>query len=229
MRLVPATPLGVFNTTSISLDALPPSDFTFEMKDWQVAGLDPWRFVGDVCDPEEWSRLEKLLDELDPVTADMLNLRFKVGLVQTTIAHIFGCSQPTVNYRCQAGIAQARILLRRPQITRSQMRNLIKRGWRPPREYVSRGGLQGHNLTWEQAYQIIVIFWECRSQSETGRRIGKSQGFVRNYIRTVVANLESMGEPLTKAFAASLNEILHVKASTIRTMTYHKRVILDAA
>ena len=233
MRLIPAAPLGVTASQIPYIDALGPTESQWSLDKPGPSGTgsrlealqsDPWAEVGGEPDPEELIRLEGVLGFLDPITADFIDLRFKVGLTQSTIASLFGCSQPTVQYHCQSGIAQARILLRRPEISYAQMRGLIKRSWQPPREYVTRDG--GWGITWQNAYRVALIYWHCRSQSETGRRMGKSQGWVRNYIQTTIGNLNRLGEPLATSFAASLGEILHVKVR-VGEPVFHKRLIFD--
>lgn len=130
-------------------------------------------FVTIFTDPDEGDlliidRVRKLLDQLPVIEADFIDLYFFRHVRQTDIATIFGVSQPTVCYRLQRAIQRIKYLLEVPKIDPNELRNDLKRFFTDPVDI-----------------EILVLMYETTCQSETAKRLGVTQGFVRHrFIRS---------------------------------------------
>ena len=108
-------------------------------------------------------RVRKILDRLPVIEADFIDLYFFRHLRQTDIAAIFGVSQPTVCYRLQRGIQRIKYLLEVPKVDEGTLRNDLRRFFTDPTDI-----------------EILVLMYETTCQSETAKRLGVTQGFVRH-------------------------------------------------
>lgn len=113
-------------------------------------------------------RVRKILDRLPVIEADFIDLYFFRHIRQTDIAAIFGVSQPTVCYRLQRAIQRIKYLLEVPRLDAEQLRGDLRRFFTDPVDI-----------------EILVLMYETTCQSETAKRLGVTQGFVRHrFIRS---------------------------------------------
>lgn len=125
-------------------------------------------FWNILTDPDEEDlrvieRVKKILDRLPVIEADFIDLYFFRHLRQTDIAAIFGVSQPTVCYRLQRGIQRIKYLLQVPKVDEAALRSDLRRFFTDPTDI-----------------EILVLMYETTCQSETAKRLGVTQGFVRH-------------------------------------------------
>jgi DNA-directed RNA polymerase specialized sigma subunit len=152
-------------------------------------------------------RVRKILDRLPVIEADFIDLYFFKHVRQTDIAAIFGVSQPTVCYRLQRAIQRIKYLLEIPKLDLEELREVLKRFFTDPVDI-----------------EILVLMYDTTCQSETAKRLGVTQGFVRHrFIRSTkrMSSNPSMhfyGEVFTKV-AVNLNLLREVQRSfpTIRS------------
>lgn len=130
-------------------------------------------FSSIFTDPDEddlqvIDRVKKILDRLPVIEADFIDLYFFRHARQTDIAAIFGVSQPTVCYRLQRAIQRIKYLLELPEVDMGSLRTDLKRFFTDPTDI-----------------EILVLMYETTCQSETAKRLGVTQGFVRHrFIRS---------------------------------------------
>lgn len=114
-------------------------------------------------------RVKVILEALPPREADFVELYYFKKLNQTSIAALFGVSQPTVCYRLQRAVARIQYLLQRPQVTKPAMVKDLTTLLRDPLDV-----------------RILVLMWETTCQSEVAKQLNVSQGLVRHrFIRSV--------------------------------------------
>lgn len=169
-------------------------------------------FVTIFTDPDEEDllvidRVRKLLDHLPVIEADFIDLYFFRHVRQTDIATIFGVSQPTVCYRLQRAIQRIKYLLEVPKLDPNILRKDLKRFFTDPMDI-----------------EILVLMYETTCQSETAKRLGVTQGFVRHrFIRSTrrMSNHPTMGfyGNVFNSVAENLNLLREVQRSfpTIRS------------
>lgn len=122
----------------------------------------------DEDDLQVIERVRKILDRLPVIEADFIDLYFFRHVRQTDIAAIFGVSQPTVCYRLQRAIQRIKYLLEVPKIELEALRTDLRRFFTDPMDI-----------------EILVLMYETTCQSETAKRLGVTQGFVRHrFIRS---------------------------------------------
>lgn len=126
-------------------------------------------------------RVQKILDRLPIIEADFIDLYFFRHLRQTDIAAIFGVSQPTVCYRLQRGIQRIKYLLEVPKVDEGTLRSDLRRFF-----------------TDSTDIEILVLMYETTCQSETAKRLGVTQGFVRHRFVRSTKRLNS--HPLMKFY-----------------------------
>lgn len=123
-------------------------------------------------------RVISLLPKLPPVEADWVHLFFFERWSQDTIAALFRVSQPTVCYRLRRAEQRLRFLLSIPEGVSSVN---VCEDVRPV-------------IPEELDLAIIRSMWESTCQSETGEKLGVTQGLVRyrfhKAIRTIALWLE---------------------------------------
>jgi predicted DNA-binding protein (UPF0251 family) len=117
----------------------------------------------DEGDLQVLERVRKILDRLPVIEADFIDLYFFRHLRQTDIAAIFGVSQPTVCYRLQRAIQRIKYLLEVPKVDEETLRSDLRRFF-----------------TDSTDIEILVLMYETTCQSETAKRLGVTQGFVRH-------------------------------------------------
>ena len=117
----------------------------------------------DEDDLQVIERVRKILDRLPVIEADFIDLYFFRHLRQTDIAAIFGVSQPTVCYRLQRAIQRIKYLLEVPKVDEDTLRCDLRRFFTDPTDI-----------------EILVLMYETTCQSETAKRLGVTQGFVRH-------------------------------------------------
>ena len=123
----------------------------------------------DEDDLEVIEKVRKILDQLPVIEADFVDLYFFKHVRQTDIAEIFGVSQPTVCYRLQRAIQRIKYLLEVPKVEASELRSELGRFFSDPMDI-----------------DILVLMYETTCQSETAKRLGVTQGFVRHrFIRSL--------------------------------------------
>lgn len=123
----------------------------------------------DEDDVQTIERVRKILEQLPVIEADFVDLYFFKHVRQTDIASIFGVSQPTVCYRLQRAIQRIKYLLEVPKIDHEGLRLDLRRFFSDPVDV-----------------DILVLMYETTCQSETAKRLGVTQGFVRHrFIRSV--------------------------------------------
>lgn len=152
-------------------------------------------------------RVKKILDRLPVIEADFIDLYFFRHVRQTDIAAIFGVSQPTVCYRLQRAIQRIKYLLEVPKLDIETLRINLKRFFTDPMDI-----------------DILVLMYETTCQSETAKRLGVTQGFVRHrFIRSTKRmsthpTMQFYGEVFTTV-AGNLNLLREVQRSfpTIRS------------
>ena len=152
-------------------------------------------------------RVRKILDRLPVIEADFIDLYFFRHVRQTDIATIFGVSQPTVCYRLQRAIQRIKYLLEVPKLESETL----------------RADLKGF-FTDSMDVEILVLMYETTCQSETAKRLGVTQGFVRHrFIRSTRrmskhATMQFYGEVFSSV-AENLNLLREVQRSfpTIRS------------
>jgi predicted DNA-binding protein (UPF0251 family) len=122
----------------------------------------------DEDDLQVIERVRKILDRLPVIEADFVDLYFFRHIRQTDIAAIFGVSQPTVCYRLQRAIQRIKYLLEVPKVELEPLRADLRRFFTDPVDI-----------------EILVLMYETTCQSETAKRLGVTQGFVRHrFIRS---------------------------------------------
>lgn len=113
-------------------------------------------------------RVRTILTRLPVIEADFIDLYFFRHIRQTDIAAIFGVSQPTVCYRLQRAIQRIKYLLEVPKVDSANLRTDLRRFFTDPMDI-----------------EILVLMYETTCQSETAKRLGVTQGFVRHrFIRS---------------------------------------------
>ena len=116
---------------------------------------------GDLRGGEE--RIRALLPALPPLEAAILDLYFIQRHLQTDIAAQMGIRQPSVCYRIQKAAKRLQFLLQTPKVSKEQLVACIAAVLPDPVDI-----------------QVMVTMWQTGCQSETARRLGKTQGFVRH-------------------------------------------------
>jgi len=169
-------------------------------------------FVTIFTDPDEddmlvIDRVRNLLDHLPVIEADFIDLYFFRHIRQTDIATIFGVSQPTVCYRLQRAIQRIKYLLEVPKLDPKDLRKDLSRFFTDPMDI-----------------EVLVLMYETTCQSETAKRLGVTQGFVRHrFIRSTrrMSNHPTMGfyGNVFNSVAENLNLLREVQRSfpTIRS------------
>ena len=152
-------------------------------------------------------KVRKILERLPSIEADFIDLYFFRHIRQTDIAAIFCVSQPTVCYRLQRAIQRIKYLLEVPTLDPEVLRGDLKRFFTDPTDI-----------------EILILMYETTCQSETAKRLGVTQGFVRHrFIRStrrmvVHPPMRFYGEVFTTV-ADNLNLLREVQRSflTIRS------------
>jgi DNA-directed RNA polymerase specialized sigma24 family protein len=143
-------------------------------------------FVTIFTDPDEEDllvidRVRKLLDHLPVIEADFIDLYFFRHVRQTDIATIFGVSQPTVCYRLQRAIQRIKYLLEIPKLDPVDIRTNLRGFFSDPMDV-----------------EVMVLMYETTCQSETAKRLGVTQGFVRH--RFMRSTRQLCGHPTMKFY-----------------------------
>ena len=110
-----------------------------------------------------------LLHRIPPREADFIELYYFNRLRQTSIAHLFCVSQPTVCYRLQRGAARLKFLISLPEYTKQELEDALLGSVSCPTDR-----------------RIMVRMVKTTCQSEVARELGVTQGFVRHrFLRTI--------------------------------------------
>lgn len=150
-------------------------------------------FVTIFTDPDEEDllvidKVRKLLDQLPVTEADFIDLYFFRHVRQTDIATIFGVSQPTVCYRLQRGIQRIKYLLEVPKLDLNDLRRDLHRFFTDPMDI-----------------DILALMYETTCQSETAKRLGVTQGFVRH--RFIRSTRRMSAHPTMKYYGNVFNAV----------------------
>jgi DNA-binding Lrp family transcriptional regulator len=114
-------------------------------------------------------RVKAVMDQIPPREADFIELYYFRRIKQTSIAAIFGVSQPTVCYRLQRAAARIRFLLMLPDVDQAELETAAKAVLDDPVDV-----------------QILLLMLATTCQSEVAKRLNVSQGFVRHrFIRSI--------------------------------------------
>lgn len=124
-------------------------------------------------------RVMSVLDMIPPREADFVDLYFFKKLKQTTIADIFGVSQPTVCYRLIRAAERIKFLLSIPDVSEDTLRQKISGVISDPIDV-----------------EIMVLMHRTTCQSEVAKIIGRSQGYVRHRFIRSIKTLNSHPEGL---------------------------------
>jgi len=148
-------------------------------------------------------KVKEIMESLPLREADFVDLYYFRRLKQTDIASIFKVSQPTVCYRLQRATARIQYLLRLPDITVVELREVM-------------AGFLSDPLDVE----IMVLMYETTCQSEVAKRMGVSQGLVRHrFIRSIekMKQVEEMTKfvELFNIVSNNLNILREVRRSTV--------------
>ena len=180
------------------------------MSDWltNLSEEDVITSFGSIfTDPDEEDlrvieRVRKILDRLPVIEADFIDLYFFRHLRQTDIASIFGVSQPTVCYRLQRGIRRIKYLLDVPKVDEGTLRSDLRRFFTDPMDI-----------------EILVLMYETTCQSETAKRLGVTQGFVRH--RFVRSTKKLSSHPLMQFYG----EVFTVVSDNLNLLREVQRTI----
>ncbi len=180
------------------------------MSDWltNLSDEDVITSFGSIfTDPDEEDlrvieRVRKILDRLPVIEADFIDLYFFRHLRQTDIASIFGVSQPTVCYRLQRGIRRIKYLLDVPKVDEGTLRSDLRRFFTDPMDI-----------------EILVLMYETTCQSETAKRLGVTQGFVRH--RFVRSTKKLSSHPLMQFYG----EVFTVVSDNLNLLREVQRTI----
>lgn len=126
---------------------------------------------------QDQTRVLRCLRRLPKIEADMVRLFYFDRLSQATIAAIFDVKQPSVHGRLLRACERLRFLLAMPP--RASARRMIDVLRIPARDA-----------------DLIRLMWQTTSQSETGRRLGCRQNYVRVRFLKVIRRLRE--RPLKK-------------------------------
>jgi hypothetical protein len=155
------------------------------MAEDRSAWSDPTRdeYDSEEFQPPEWSVLYKeeiriCLDLLAPQQVQIL-LLFQEGMSQEDIAKKYQCSQPSICFLLKQISKWLKIVV--PiRVSCLASRDQL---WRPPLPRNSS------RLTYEVLDRLFEgYFWAHRSQSEIGRELGVTQGFIRHWLRSAAAD-----------------------------------------
>lgn len=141
--------------------------------------------------PENFDKVNMLLDRIPKREADLLYLYFIEKKRQADIAAIFDVTQAAVSYRLDRGLKRIKFLLDLPHITQEGMREDLP-----------------HVPFKEIDVDILVGMWETTCQSEVANRLGLTQGRVRHRFFKAVQVLEDAAakektfRPYFKVFSA---------------------------
>jgi DNA-directed RNA polymerase specialized sigma subunit len=133
----------------------------------------------------EVEKIRPLLDKLPEREADFIELYYFRRINQTTIAQIFGVSQPTVCYRLKRATSRVKFLLDLPDITQAQVEEKVTQFLSDPLDA-----------------QIMSLMFATTCQSEVAKRLGETQGKVRHrFIRAIQRmRLDDEMLPLARVF-----------------------------
>ena len=121
-------------------------------------------------------KVREIMDQLPSLEADFLDLYYFRKIKQTSIAEIFGVSQPTVCYRLKRAADRIQFLLQLPVVDPSEMRKRIQPLFADP-----------------QDVEIMILMHETTCQSEVAKRLSVSQGFVRHRFLRSLEKLRKTG------------------------------------
>jgi DNA-directed RNA polymerase specialized sigma24 family protein len=114
-------------------------------------------------------RVQDTLELLPPMESDFIDLYYFKHLKQTDIAIIFGCSQPTVHYRLRRAADRIQFLLALPALVPGELEEAMSQFLSDPLDT-----------------KIMTLMFQTTCQSEVGKRLGVTQGFVRHrFIRSI--------------------------------------------
>lgn len=144
-------------------------------------------------------RVRSVMDQIPPREADFIELYYFKRIKQTSIAAIFGVSQPTVCYRLQRAAARIRFLLMLPDV---DLRDLEAAACEVLDDPVD--------------VQILLLMLSTTCQSEVAKRLSVSQGFVRHRFIRSIEKLRKAGDyesyvALFELIAANLNILREVQ------------------
>jgi DNA-directed RNA polymerase specialized sigma24 family protein len=118
---------------------------------------------------ERLVRVQGTLEFLPPTEADFVDLYYFKHLKQTDIATIFGVSQPTVCYRLQRAALRIQFLLALPSLEADELETAMVEFLDDPLDA-----------------EIMLLMHRTTCQSEVGKQLGVTQGFVRHrFIRSI--------------------------------------------
>jgi DNA-directed RNA polymerase specialized sigma24 family protein len=122
-------------------------------------------------------RVMRLLPRLPPLEADWVHLFYFKRLSQETIAALFDCTQPSVHYRLNRATERLRFLLQLPVASSP---DCVAQALR---ELGAQLRLEAVDI------ELVRHMLETTCQSETGARLGFTQGKVRYRYHRVVERL----------------------------------------
>lgn len=151
---------------------------------------------------EQLDRVKDVLGLLPEIEADFVECYYIRHMKQTSIAEIFGVSQPTVCYRLQRAADRIRFLLELPDLADNELQ-IVLEGF----------------LSDELDVKIMLLMYETTCQSEVAKRLGVSQGLVRHrFMKTIrlLSNAEGMEKyhRMFQAIADNLNILREVQRPT---------------
>lgn len=141
--------------------------------------------------PENFDKVNLLLDRIPKREADLLYLYFIEKKRQADIAAIFDVTQAAVSYRLDRGLKRIKFLLDLPNVTVEEMQEDLPK---VPFKEID--------------VDILVGMWETTCQSEVANRLGLTQGRVRHRFFKAVEVLEDAAareetfQPYHKVFSA---------------------------
>lgn len=157
----------------------------------------PWTQHEWITDPrwqKDRTRVVRSLRRLPRVEADMVRLFYFDRLSQASIAALFDCKQPSVNYRLSRACDRLRYLLALP--TRATAGRMV--------------ACLGPHMN-PRDVELVKTMWVTTCQTETGKRLGISQRAVCARFHLAVKNLrawvDAEGTPRAAAFVAALERI----------------------
>lgn len=133
--------------------------------------------LGSFLTPENFDKVNLLLDRIPKREADLLYLYFIEKKRQADIAAIFDVTQAAVSYRLDRGLKRIKFLLDLPHVTVEGMQEDLPK---VPFKEID--------------VDILVGMWETTCQSEVANRLGLTQGRVRHRFFKAVKVLDDAAQ-----------------------------------
>lgn len=152
----------------------------------------------DGATPEELTRLEAILDRLDPAEADILELYLREKMTERGIGALFGVSQQAVSWRLFRIFERIDFLLAMPVVTEEEIRADLGALFEPV------------------VVETLVYMAETTCQVEVAALTGLSQSTVRKYFLRAVERLEADDDPRLAPYRTLFSAIARKRWNILR-------------